>query len=209
MSAASNFAQHILWNEQHQQTHWAAPQHASCIEHRHPDNACTREGSLVRVGQTNIRQSVETEAEAVAPVVQQSASRSQQPIHAETSVGGTGHRARLAPEHQHHERRTHTFLLLPLPSLAHQAALRPAKESSTSKVCPGMHTYTRRRDTHKVPEDDDSCSSAHRALLPGKFFEEKKRGGGGQGDPRQLSQTRFAAKPHSTSRTRLLRRRKK
>lgn len=69
-----------------------------------------------------IRPSAETKAEAVAPMVQQSASRSQPPVHPEVNMGGSGHRARLASEHQFPEKRTCTFLLLPLPSLAHQAA---------------------------------------------------------------------------------------
>lgn len=108
-------------------------------EHRHLDNACTREGSLVRVSQK--LQSVETKAEAVAPVVQQSASRSQQPIHAETSVGVLG------TEHQHRQKRTHTFSLLPLPSLAHQAALGPAKEFHVKGMSRHAHIHQKKRHT--------------------------------------------------------------
>lgn len=60
-----------------------------------------------------------------------------------------------------------------------------------------MHTYTRRRDTHKVPEDDENLFICTQSTAPWQIFREKKRGGREQGDWRQLSRTQFAAKPHT------------
>lgn len=172
-------------------------------EHRHPDNACTREGSLVRVSQK--LQSVETKAEAVAPVVQQSASRSQQPIHAETSVGVLGTAPTSTKKNAH-------VLATATPKSRTSSSTRAGERVPRQRYVQAC-THTPEEETHtKSLKTTKTCSSAHRALLPGKFSERKKGGGGGggaRGLETAVSDTICSKATHSTSRTRLLRRRKK
>lgn len=138
-------------------------------------------------------QSVETKAEAVAPVVQQSASRSQQPIHAETSVGVLGTAPTSTKKNAH-------VLATATPKSRTSSSTRAGERVPRQRYVQAC-THTPEEETHtKSLKTMKTCSSAHRALLPGKFSERKKGGGGGggeQGDWRQLSRTQFAAKPHT------------